>query len=181
MKYAIAIVALLLGCSAPVKTQIVQRPIAAREAFPPIFKHVCVDTAAFDAEDTEQLVSALAEWRTALNGAFDFELGGLCDWTVFSIEEANEQAPSLDILAYTNMVGGNLIFVFRHRIHSEQKLKAVLLHEAGHLLGADHNPHKQGLMSDTYTVLDYASIDAWSIDQVVRYQQSTTIYQGIQQ
>ncbi len=159
-----------LGCMSTIPTPAIQHPIAPYNAFPPIFKNVCIDTKAFDNEDAAQLVAALDDWRIALNGSFDYTIGGLCDWSVFLIDQPNELAPSLDMLAYTNSEGGNQVFVYRHRIHNEQKLRDVFRHEIGHLLGSGHNPKKQGLMSDTWSPQGYSHIDAWTIEQVILYQ-----------
>lgn len=70
-------------------------------------------------------------------------------------------------LAFANKIGGNQIYVVRDRIPNEW-MTGLLLHEIGHLLGAQHD--EKDLMKPVYDLEDGRCIDADTLRQVAAYQ-----------
>lgn len=71
------------------------------------------------------------------------------------------------ILAYTNRVGGNIVYIIRDRM-AEEDIHYIMLHEFGHLLGATHV--KKGLMYKYYSPASYSCIDYDTAKQVANYE-----------
>ena len=151
---------------------------------PPSFvRHVCIDPS-FDNEDRADILSAMYEWNEAFNGKVYLIYSDIaCEWRVMM--QANEAIDSQvkwlppntwhsewqfsynNVMAYANIIGGDTITVIRHHINSQLKLKRALVHEFGHLLGADH--HTSGIMLGYYSYAHYQCIDKHVLDVIANY------------
>ena len=130
--------------------------------------NVCIDRT-FDSEDKATIISAIDEWDRTLNGSMVFTTNDVsCNWTIIKseVELYNEQREP--ILAQANYVGGTTITVIRTKIRSEWQLKAIMLHEIGHLLGANHMD--DSLMNSHYSIKLYPCIDQKTIQVISKYQ-----------
>jgi hypothetical protein len=83
-------------------------------------------------------------------------------WYISKVYSDNPLVSSVDnehklnVLAWTNRIGGNLIYVIRDRV-SYRMEPGVMRHEIGHLLGAAHMGNY--LMSPVYDETGYDCID----------------------
>ena len=130
--------------------------------------------------------NAINSWNYALNGMIrlqvvstNFDMGpseirevmkeGLAILKINGnsgmIPQAHE---GTQILAFTNQLGGHLIFVIHDRFEDEQKLEEVMRHEISHALGAKHLTG--GLMNPLFDRDHYQCIDQETAEAVAKFQ-----------
>jgi hypothetical protein len=145
----------------------------------------------FGEGDQIAIDDAIVQWNYALNGyvkinvvstKFDMEPeiirtvlnGG--GWLILKIHTGNPMIddgptengkPKFYTLAWANMVGGNRIYVIRDRLQNTW-MTGVMLHEIGHLLGAEHDDVY--LMQPHYNWEDYRCVDFEALKRVAAYQ-----------
>ena len=138
---------------------------------------------AFDNQDVIIINAAIAQWNYALNGWLHLHIVGYVfvddaeltkyhsGWLFvkalstdkLTIMHDKEQKPGYHALGFVNDIGGNQLFIIRERLDNEQVL-GILLHEIGHLLGAQHD--EAGLMVQYYNEIDYQCIDENTIKEI---------------
>lgn len=129
-----------------------------------IVKNVCLDSS-FSLMDRMYIIQGITQWNHALAGKMILSTyqGKHCDWKINSIDVDPYYASSANrtTLAFANAIGGDTINIIRSRVGSnEVKLKRVVMHEIGHLLGVEHSTDNHGLMSEYYSTTEYDSIDS---------------------
>lgn len=161
---------LLMGC-ASTKSFSYQHFII--KVNPTLNKNVCIDPT-FDLEDRNDIISIIHEWNYALNGhAYLTVNNGECQIHINYLNIHDYATTTPLTLATSNSVGGNVVSVFRNNITSQTKLRAVMRHELGHILGSNHSEDNSGLMAQYYDTEKYQCIDQRTLDEVSRYQQFT--------
>lgn len=147
----------------------------------PVFsyeKRVCIDSA-FDQEDVKDITFSIIRWNAVA------EKTGV--WMKIDKTDCELNIDRFDILsnlidfcndkralACANHIGGNQILVMRNRIESQFKLRGVVLHELGHILGARHTESGKGLMTLEYSGYRFQFIDQETINQIIKYQKVKT-------
>lgn len=150
----------------------------------------------FTEGDKVAIRDAVDAWNNVLNGHVSIQIKNEEFFanrdadiqTALALKEANEgwillkmdhDNPALadeiedgdGVLAFVNRLGssGHLMFVLGDRIGSKD-LKSILLHEMGHLLGAQH-VSARSLMYPSYGIYaNYRCIDKITVAQVSNYQ-----------
>lgn len=149
----------------------------------------------FSDTDKKTIRDAVDAWNNVLNGHMSLVIKDERFFskeedlrTMHALREANEgwvllkmdhDHPALadeieegdGVLAFVNRLGssGHLMFVLGDRIGSKD-LKSILLHEMGHLLGAQH-VSARSLMYPSYGIYaNYRCIDKITVAQVSNYQ-----------
>jgi hypothetical protein len=153
--------AFLTACAASsdVRTPIVVPPTPTR------VEAVHVD-AAFDTPDQGEITGACTMWNEALGGVVVleprvheltlFEAGVL----VMRIDSSASYIPKSTrgrALAFTEHVGGRLVWLVRDRMTAEQ-VGPVMLHELGHVFGAQDRDGP-GLMHWSFDRSEYVGVD----------------------
>lgn len=131
---------------------------------------------------------AIDRWNYGLNGSmklvvrsreFSMLTSEILDvlenegWIILRVSESNSEVklvdgvPSKLTLAWVDSVGGYKVSVVHERVRSEW-LFGVMLHELGHLLGADHN--SEHLMGPYFDIREYSCIDYAAMRLVSEYQ-----------
>ena len=163
------VVTLALSCVvAPLVFLVAAKPAFSLESA--TYRNICIDQT-FDAEDREDIVASINRWsnlasQTSIVLTVD---QGVCQWSVFSVARGKEDVCIIDNSLACANIGGPNLWVIRHRIESQFALRGVMLHELGHLMGADHS--KTGLMASSYGP-QYNTIDAAAINEVAKFQKS---------
>ena len=115
----------------------------------------------FNQKEINEIESGISEWQYALAGTYNFSIiknfdmqkdqisGYYYNWFILKKDASDIKARGIDkngiTLAYTDRLGGNIIVVINNR---NAKLKGVIMHEIGHLLGIKHT--NSGLMYPFY-------------------------------
>lgn len=138
----------------------------------------------FGEADKVLITNGIDQWNYSLNGyirlnivSTDFDMEpevlkqvmGYHGWIFLKIDSNSSFAPDGEghrVLAFVNMIGGNIIYYIRDRIANEG-MYGITMHEAGHLLGARHSSGY--LMSPHYSVGLYRCIDKGTMVQVTGY------------
>lgn len=139
-----------------------------------------------DESQKHELHSAIEEWNYVLNGNiildiidenFDMEIEKIKvylnnkDWIILIVDKKDLSLSQQDkVLAFVDNIGGNVLYLIKDTIQ-EKQLRGLLLHEAGHLLGAQHKNHS--LMNATYSFSLYNCIDKETVIQVADYNNIT--------
>jgi len=134
----------------------------------------------FGEADRVEMQKAIDQWNFALNGrvrievkTWDFNMGnsdikeamGNGGWMIHKIDSTNpmiiagttnKDGTVMETCAWVNHVGGNEMWIVRDRIQSTWVF-GIMMHELGHLLGADHNGKL--LMAPVYNAFDYRCVD----------------------
>lgn len=129
-------------------------------------KVVWIDTR-FSENEKIEIKSAILEWENSLPGTYSFyikedfnmEIEQLnrinYDWFILKKSKLEASARGIDkdsiTLAYANEIGGNIIVVIDDR-SKNKKLKSIIMHEIGHLLGLHHI--ENSLMNSYYNGLE---------------------------
>ncbi len=129
--------------------------------------NICLDR--FDQEDSEDIKTSISKW----NNVFDKTKApilivnqGICYYTIHNIQFKNV-CNTNNSLGCVDVIGGHNIYINRHMINNQFKLRGVILHEVGHLLGAHHTT--TGLMKPEYSDKEYSFIDQKTISEVARF------------
>jgi hypothetical protein len=180
-----------LSCASPGPTYFayVHSP-AGHQEIPRKTIHIWIDKNFGDA-DQVSIQAALDQWQFALNGQinlvvdsnqFDMQdnvLQHLQDghtWIFLKVEGSNPFIQTHDrefghagylILACTDSIGGNTLYLIRDRLVNSQ-ITGVVIHEIGHLLGAVHRPNS--LMQAVPETNNNRCIDLDTLKQVAHYQ-----------
>lgn len=161
-----------------------------------IYKDVYIDTS-FSDDDKTEIETALNKWNYALNRSIYFNIRN-SDSTItindikyvndikgvliirvdssctFKPEDTTDKYGVHRILGWANSIGGNKIFLVRDRI-SQTDVSLIVMHELGHILGAEHINYKS-LMYSQYTPDYYKCIDQATIKAVADYNKIDTKY-----
>lgn len=124
---------------------------------------ICLDVSE---KSKPEIIRAIDVWNVALQNWIKFlpteeTSTGSCD--VLITEVATSDVPLA--LAWTSKVGGNIIYLIKGRY--ELDAFGVVLHEMGHVLGAQHIHGT--LMNETYDKKLYTCPDAITIAQVAAW------------
>lgn len=133
----------------------------------------------FMERDKEEIGRAIWAWNGAMNGLvimhivdneFNMNMGVLSDvgmgngLLVLQIDSNNPFIPNDGVtrktLAFTDKIGGNLLYIVRDRI-IEEDVYPIMLHELGHIMGLEHNGDR--LMNPIYNKEKYKCIDKGSM------------------
>lgn len=136
----------------------------------------------FSMNDKLAIDDALAAWNYAFNGliqfrvvstTFDMEPSQITeamddgDILVLKINHTSSFIPPSSgetVLAFVDRIGGHEVFVVRDEFE-DRSLKAVMMHEIGHLLGARHIADPGHLMSPVYDERFQQCVDWDAADQ----------------
>jgi hypothetical protein len=136
----------------------------------------------FTTGEKESIKEGIAEWDNGLNGwmklrVIDEEFNGE-DWKIKKmytyggwavVKVTVEDLPILykwdgeSTLGYVDEIGGNIISLVEARL-SEDMIKYVIMHEAGHLLGLGHDG--KHLMGAYYSRNNFRCIDEGTMERV---------------
>lgn len=143
----------------------------------------------FGNADVVAIQDALTQWQYALNGYITFEtltvdlVHGSMDplrqseagqaWLIMKIDSQNplvvfHDKPQQPALAFCEAIGGHHMYLVRNRLDNDS-VKGVVMHEIGHLLGAEHR-REDGLMDPIHHDYDSQCIDRGTLEQVAAYQ-----------
>lgn len=136
-------------------------------------KRVCIDSS-FDQEDTKDITFSIIRWnsvayRTGVWMKIDKTNCHLNIDRFNQLSEMEDTCKDSRALACANHIGGDRILVMRNRIESQFKLRGVVLHELGHILGASHTKSGKGLMTLEYSGYGFSFIDQETINAVSTY------------
>ena len=138
---------------------------------------IAIDINFSDFEKSE-IENAIQEWNGALNNSlvlqvvskqFDMDPEELAsglnrnELFILKIDSNSYLVPSEQTLAFTNDLGGNFMYIITDRIYFEN-LKEIVMHEMGHLLGADHD--SSGLMMTHFDAFEFRCIDKKTMQQI---------------
>ena len=195
MKRILALLCMLLcmTCLVPIPPSGMPRHIGYTKVEPPTYVahevSVYIDKN-FGAEDQLMLDDAINAWNYALNGTlklvvksttFDMDMdvirevfrgsGGFIIIPVNSKDCAFlplAASPDMVNLAWADLTNHHDIYVVRDRVGPASNIKPIMLHEIGHILGAQHI-QGYGLMNPTFNAQEYACIDENTIHQISEY------------
>jgi len=135
----------------------------------------------FSAKDKLAIDDAIIEWNYVLNGTiilkpisynFDMEIDTIKDAAanhgllIMKIDSSNSMVENDHTAAWVNVIGGYKLYVIKDRVGS--RLKKIMLHELGHVLGAGHQPGNT-LMFSIYDEKKFSCIDYATVQQVADY------------
>jgi hypothetical protein len=149
--------------------------------------------ATFGIDEVVQIEDALVQWNDTLNGSLTLklenrsimmeqslltEIVGNGDYIIFSITSSQSTVADTvtyqdgkelraNTLAYCDKVGGHYVYLLMDRL-SLSNIRWVMMHEIGHLLGAEHQ--EDGLMYRYYRGNNYRCVDHHTLEQVSRAQ-----------
>jgi hypothetical protein len=181
-----------LSCAAggPTTFGYINAPQGASQTPPKRIIPIWVDDSFGDADDVS-IQAALDQWTYALNGYIQFDVRSYhfqmqdsvlthiqhADGWVFLKVDSNNKFinyqdrvyghPGNLILACTDKIGGNTLYIIRDRMINSQ-VSDITMHEIGHLLGADHQ--NGGLMDPAPNENNARCIDLGTLKQVAAYQ-----------
>ena len=142
--------------------------------------------ATFSFQDKNIIVHDIEEWNYVLNGEIVLkvvdtnfnmednkidEAGATGGWIILKIDRYNSMIPKSQdgyvTLAFTDAIAGHLMFVVRDQMISNTMMQGVILHEMGHLLGAQHD--QSGLMLPNYSEVGFHCVDEDAMKEVAEY------------
>lgn len=144
-------------------------------------KSVWIDKT-FSNQDKLDIDNAINQWNYVLNGtmklipvSYEFDMEpeiihqainehGLL---VLKIYSSSHMIPHNNTLAWVNGLGGITLYVVKNRVPHEM-MTPVMLHEIGHVLGADHQDGFT-LMNPQFDEDKYSCIDYETVKQVSLY------------
>lgn len=157
-----------------------------RDQSPTRVRRIYIDNS-FGEADLVSIDDALHQWEYALNGylvfrteKFDVVGGSLAPyeeahhgnaWLILKIDHNNLMSKAHDHpeegtmgLAFVDRKEGSL-YVVRDRLHNDN-VRGIIMHEVGHLLGAEHIDESDDLMNPMYDDGNSQCIDLHTIQQV---------------
>lgn len=172
MRIMVLILLLLMGCAPlPRSFHYVSRTPYMVD---PVVEHQVWIDKNFGGMDHLFIDDAIRQWNYALNGRVRIMVMGTFDmepeiiskvvsgsgWVIMRVDGSNPLVVDSKTLAWVNSVGGNRMWIIRERLSNPMVL-GVVMHEIGHLLGAEHD--NIYLMSPYYQwentrCIDYATI-----------------------
>ena len=181
----------LAGCleSLPQTTSFVYiNSLQAPASVPRRVVRIWIDTN-FGQGDLVSIEDALNQWSYALHGYLEFKIESTSfdmeddvlrrvaageGWVFLKIDSTNEMVGHQDhgrskVLAFTEKIGGNHLYVVRDRIRNDF-MTGIIMHEIGHLLGAEHQNGEDNLMYPSFRLNNSRCIDKSTLEQVARYQ-----------
>ena len=136
----------------------------------------------FTEDEVEYITSAALEWTDKTNHTIDFNVVILPNMEEFFgpddilVVKASPDYPDIlvkDIESgnatlglYTSKIDMNVIYLVSSRITNE-KYKAVMLHELGHALGLDHNEGWEGINTLMYAYADLSASHITNKDLII--------------
>lgn len=152
--------------------------------------------ATFGIDEVDQIEDAIERWNYTLNGVLTLQLEnrslmmeqsllaeivGRGDYVVFSITSSQSAVADTitykdgkelraRTLAYCDKIGGHYVYLLMDRL-SLSNVRWVMMHEIGHLLGAEHQ--SDGLMYRYYRGNNYRCVDHRTLEQISRAQRIT--------
>jgi predicted Zn-dependent protease len=146
----------------------------------------------FGQADLLSIQDALDQWSFALNGYlvfrvesthFDMQIEPMQAaqdgkaWLILKIARNNRLTKYHDdkqpfghiALAFTDRIGGNTLYLVRDRLDNDQ-VRGIMMHEMGHLLGAEHHMGDGILMNPQYNSNNAQCVDYDTLKQVALYQ-----------
>jgi hypothetical protein len=170
----------LVGCARPLQFRYTNKTWISGAAQP---VKIYVDKE-FGMADVIEMQKALDQWNYVFNGMVKLEIvsvgfdmseemikessDGLL---ILKIDSKNPNIPKGDakdgvespVLAFVNEVGGRYMYIIRDRVELGD-MRAIMLHEMGHLLGAGHVG--EHLMHPRYLPVRYQCVDAETVKAV---------------
>lgn len=184
------LIALMTGCSSVMfkTTRVGQYRYITRNSFaqtPVKYIPIWVDDN-FGEADRLSIDDAVNKWNYSLNNYIKLEVvdyhfkmepdkvkkrletnGWIFMRTIHTDKSIPKTENGYKIIGFCNVIGGNYIYIVRDSIGNKDVM-GVMLHEIGHLLGANHVD--EDLMYNHYTESGYQCIDYKAIDEVAKYQ-----------
>ena len=139
----------------------------------------------FSESDKLAIDQSIKEWNYVLNGqivievvSYNFDMEpelilkarNANGFLILNVDSSNSAIPDEQtsgtltaankgkVLAWCDRIGGNVMKVVRDRITTDD-IKYIMLHEIGHLLGAQHVDDNQSLMYPYYSKIGYLCVD----------------------
>jgi hypothetical protein len=140
--------------------------------------------------DIVSIQDALNQWQYALHGyiIFDMQVVDVVHGSLEPMKDANagkawiflkidsnnalvsfQDRTEFRAFAFVEKIGGNTMYVVRDRIN-DGNVRGLVMHEVGHLLGAEHRKGQDNLMNPFYYDYDTQCVDKLTLEQVAKYQ-----------
>jgi hypothetical protein len=146
----------------------------------------------FGEADRLEIADAIDQWNFAMNGnakmvivdkEFDMQLDIIQNvirtdgFLILKISSSNPLTQAADdmaghgkwALAFVPYIGNHYVYLIRDRIHDNDDIHYLVMHEIGHALGAVHD-QSGGLMFPMFNRLDFQCVDQHTAMQVAHYQ-----------
>lgn len=135
----------------------------------------------FDEADVDSIRGAVYAWNETLSGTIRLEvkqglmtLDEMLDPRAILVMKVDSTCtfiptiPEGRVLAWTDRIGGQKVWVIRDRLETYQ-LAPVMTHEFGHVFGADDRKG-HGLMHYQFGMDEYKCIDKATVEEVATWQ-----------